>query len=84
MNKKLVKEIESIIFALQNISKILSNDNNQQSDRDWLRMPAKNNRCPVSNWSRSTIYRRITNGDVQFKKIKGTSFYSLKNVVKND
>lgn len=37
---------------------------------EWTRMPVK--RCPVSNWSPSTLRRKVP-----IKKVDGTTFYSL-------
>lgn len=37
---------------------------------EWTRMPAK--RCPVSNWSASTLRRKVP-----IQKVGGTTFYSL-------
>lgn len=47
---------------------------------EWTRLPAGKNRCPVSNWSRSTILRKIDAGEVRGKHRGASRFYSLADV----
>ncbi len=51
-------------------------------DDEWTRLPAAKGRCPVSNWSRSTILRRVAAGEVRAKARGGSRFYSLADVRK--
>jgi hypothetical protein len=45
-------------------------------DDDWLRMPSQTKRCPISGWSRTTLNRHITSGDVRKKRISSCAYYS--------
>ncbi|MFT4175957.1 MAG: hypothetical protein QM627_04820 [Luteolibacter sp.] len=48
---------------------------------DWTRLPAeKGGRCPVSNWSRRTIFNRIKDGSIRSKHVGTAHFYSLADV----
>ena len=52
------------------------------SGDEWTRLPSAKGRCPVSNWSRSTILRRIEAGEVRDKTRGSSRFYSLADVRK--
>ena len=47
---------------------------------DWCRLPTPKTRCPISNWSRSTVCRHITAGSVRAKSVRGSRYYALKDV----
>jgi hypothetical protein len=57
------------------------------SDGDeWKRLPKSPNRCPVSNWGRTTLLRRATESKdpvrdmVRMKHVGKTRFYSMADV----
>ncbi len=45
-------------------------------DDDWLRLPARGGRCPLSGWSRSTVEARAAAGEVRSKRIGGMRYYA--------
>lgn len=47
---------------------------------DWCRLPSPKTRCPISDWSRSTLCRHISAGTIRAKSIKGCRYYALKDV----
>ncbi|MDB6078658.1 MAG: hypothetical protein JWO82_2405 [Akkermansiaceae bacterium] len=53
-------------------------------DDEWTRMPAAKERCPISNWSRSTLNRLTAPSPlkpkVRRKTIGGSVFYSGRDV----
>lgn len=51
-------------------------------DDDFVRLPSKGARCAVSQWSRTTLWRRIQSGTVLSKTVGGCRFYSLTSVRK--
>ena len=47
---------------------------------EWRRMPAGVERCPISGWSRSTLYREAKAGRLRTKQINSCAFYSAADV----
>lgn len=43
---------------------------------DWRRMPTGRKRCPISGWSRSTIYRLGRDGNVRVKQVQSSTYYA--------
>jgi hypothetical protein len=47
---------------------------------DWRRMPSGNNRCLVSGWSRSTLYRLGRAGKLRTKQVNSSTYYAAADV----
>ena len=43
---------------------------------DWRRMPTGKNRCPLSGWSRSTLYRLSRDGRLRTKQVHSSTYYA--------
>jgi hypothetical protein len=71
---ELLKALKQATAALDKAaSALLADANARESITDpaeWTRMPKT--RCPLSNWSPSTLRRKVP-----VKKVGGTTFYSL-------
>lgn len=52
-------------------------------DDEWTRMPAKNSRCHVSGFSRSTIARLIDSQTIRGKSVGASRFYSAADIRKH-
>lgn len=45
-------------------------------DDDWIRLPQPGKRCPITNWSRSTVIRRIEAKDIRSRTTGKMRYYS--------
>lgn len=75
-SQELAKATIAAVALLREISA------SQAQPEQWLRIPRQGERCPVSNWSRTTIYEFIDAGKVQSKRVKRCRFYSADDVRK--
>lgn len=74
---------EATLATLQLCRSILTSSTARAADDDdWLRMPSQTKRCPISGWSRTTLNRHITSGDVRKKRISSCAYYSGSDVRK--
>lgn len=74
----ILNELERAICAAMALTRAMLVS--QAPDDQWLRMPSTKGRCPISQWSRSKIYRLTKQGAVRSKHVGTSAFYSASDV----
>ena len=81
-NRALVRELiaaaTACIDAIAELS--IAAFESAQDPTTWARLPRPSDRCRVTGWSRSTIYRLISEGHIRAKTVNNARFYSTADV----